>query len=159
MHQMSMSRTRLYAPFLALVAFQALLVALLPSTSGADQASFADGAAATGNGTAQASAPGAGDAGGPGLTDLDTAGGDGAGSGGTTAATQGNGQGGASTDGAGDGGANGEGGSDGDVGSDTGGVAAAGDSSHCTEDGRQHGVTFHAPECRPVFEGDNGGAT
>jgi len=36
---------------------------------------------------------------------------------------------------------------------------ATGDTSHCTPDGRQHGVTFHAPPCVPAFEGTNGGAT
>jgi hypothetical protein len=158
MHQASMSRMRLYAPFLALVAVQALLVALLPSTSGADQAGFGGDPTATGNGAAQASASGAGGTGGPDLTDLDTAGGAGAGSGGATA-TQATAQDGGSTEVAADGDTNDGGGSDGDEGGDAGRVAAAGDTSHCTGNGRQHGVTFHAPECRPVFDGDNGGAT
>lgn len=34
-----------------------------------------------------------------------------------------------------------------------------GDRSHCTADGRQHGITFHAPPCVAAFAGDNGGAT
>ncbi len=35
-----------------------------------------------------------------------------------------------------------------------------GDTSHCTPDGRQHDVIFHAPPCVPKWEGgDNGGAT
>lgn len=40
-------------------------------------------------------------------------------------------------------------------------AGVAGDTSHCTDDGRQHGVLFHAPECKPKWpEGaDNGGAT
>lgn len=38
---------------------------------------------------------------------------------------------------------------------------AAGDTSHCTRDGRQHGVVFHAPPCAPAWPAgaDNGGAT
>lgn len=38
-------------------------------------------------------------------------------------------------------------------------AAGGGDRSHCTPDGRQHGVTFHAPPCVGAFTGDNGGAT
>jgi hypothetical protein len=41
----------------------------------------------------------------------------------------------------------------------SGDVDAGGDRSHCTPDGRQHGITFHAPPCTPAFQGGNGGAT
>lgn len=36
-----------------------------------------------------------------------------------------------------------------------------GDASHCTANGRQHGVTYHAPPCQPTWPdgADNGGAT
>lgn len=35
----------------------------------------------------------------------------------------------------------------------------AGDTSHCTPDGRQQGVTSFSAPCVPVFAGDNGGST
>ncbi|MGH9273577.1 MAG: hypothetical protein ACRDZU_02930 [Acidimicrobiales bacterium] len=44
-------------------------------------------------------------------------------------------------------------------GTDGGGVTAqSGDTSHC-KDGRQTNVIFNAPPCRPKFTGSNGGAT
>ena len=150
------NRTRLYAPFLALVAFQALLVALLPSTSGTGDpaAEFAggsappteEGPAATSTGDAllgQQSTSGRGDAGDD-ATIGATA--DGATAEEDRAAEPGADAGGAPAEGTDEAGA-------GEV------AAAAGDTSHCAEDGRQTDVVTHVPECQPVFEGDNGGAT
>lgn len=40
-----------------------------------------------------------------------------------------------------------------------GATTVGGDRSHCTPDGRQDAITFHAPPCVPAFSGPNGGAT
>ena len=40
-----------------------------------------------------------------------------------------------------------------------GSAVAAGDTSHCTEDGKQTDLISTAPDCKPTFVGDNGGAT
>jgi hypothetical protein len=152
-------RARLYAPFLALIAFQALLVALLPSTSGTGDAAgvFAGGQAPTAEQGQAAPTPGEAPQDGQ-----DTHGPDGPGDlgGDATAGSTAEGATGDGTDpsesGAEDGAAqaNGTHAAEGDeVG------AAGGDTDHCTEDGRQTDVVTHVPECQPVFEGDNGGAT
>lgn len=144
------ARLRLYAPFLALIAAQALLVALLPSTTGTPTAADVD---SRGPGAEQPAAPGAtGPApgeGGPssGPDDgpaTDRAPGDGAGAAGDDPPGPG-----ATTSG------------DAESGEDDGEVlSAGGDTGHCTDDGRQHDVVFHAPPCVETWGGgDNGGAT
>jgi hypothetical protein len=149
----SLSRIRLYAPFLALIAVQAMLVAIAPSTApGGDPAGFSsDGFEDGGGGQA---------VGEPGDADFD-GGGSGDGSDGPTASGEGaaGGGGGGSAGGGGDG-SGGNGGGDGDGGGNGGGQAASGDTSHCTDDDRQFDIgNLTSPECRPVFEGDNGGET
>ena len=160
MAAVSMSRIRLYAPFLALIAVQAILVAVAPSTAppGGDQVAFDGGLAAQG----QAGGPSGASAQGPGFEVEEAADhGDGAGAGVPGGPTLDGGQS-ESTDG-GTGQAAAGGGAE-DAGDDGDGVAGqaqapSGDTSHCTDDGLQHDLDVTAPECRPVFEGDNGGAT
>lgn len=152
----SLSRIRLYAPFLALVALQALLVALLPSTSGGGDPAggFAGGQASAEQGGladdgAGADPSGAAGGAGPGElaeADPDAAGTGTSGGGGAAAAPEGT----EAPDDAGDG----QGAGSGDA-----AVASGGGTDHCADDGRQTDVVTHVPECVPVFEGDNGGAT
>lgn len=156
-----LSRFRLYAPFLALIAVQTMIVAVAPSINPAQQGEQAAGFEEFQEGDpADPGEPGtipegqdpgfAADNGEPNLTQEADAP--------DAPATEGTGDDAVpqpqdeprdeSTDT--------------DVGADDGdaGVAAAqGDTSHCTEDGRQHDVLATAPQCQPVFEGDNGGAT
>jgi hypothetical protein len=156
----SLSRSRLYAPFLGLVAIQALLVALLPSTSGSDDpaAQFAGGQP-PGVQEGQTAGPGDGEAADGGTTDAP----------GDRSEDEGSPTGGAPDAGAtgsaqraepGDGGGAREGGREAQDDGASGATAAAGDTGHCTEDGRQHPIVFHAPSCAPAWDGgDNGGAT
>ena len=161
MGSVSMSRIRLYAPFLALIAVQGFLVAIAPSAAppSGDQAAFDGGSPEDGSFSSGPTGGGDGefdvegqalddaDGDGPTFGDTDgTSGGGGAaggGSGGTDGAT--------GTEG------NGDASGSGDDGEQV--QAESGGTSHCTSDGRQHDVFPTAPECRPVFAGDNGGAT
>lgn len=151
----SLSRIRLYAPFLALIAVQALLVAIAPSTApgggpaafGSDE--FDEGGGEVAGGEGEPGFDGGGQVGGsdgPSAASGGSSGGGGAGGVGT-----GGGGNGGETAGGGDG--SGGGGGNGDA------QAASGDTSHCTDDGRQHDLELTSPACRPVFEGDNGGET
>jgi hypothetical protein len=143
---MRRSTLRLYGPFLALAAVQALFIVAAPSkapdrtalTAGAGgykpgssangftSASGASGAAASANGT-----PGAPGASGTG----------GATGGGASAAGGGGGGGGNAVSNVG------------------GGQLAAGDTSHCVGQYQFDLFFTHGPPCQPVFSGDNGGAT
>jgi hypothetical protein len=127
-----------YAPFLLVLAAQALLVGLLPSTGGGTErvAAFAP-PDLTGSGPTAAVDLGTGAS--PTASAVP----------GSPAASGGAIAGGSASAPVGDGGS-------GPVAS-TG--APAGDTSHCTPDGRQQGVTSFSPPCVPVFVGDNGGET
>ena len=149
-----LTRFRMYAPFLAVIGVQALLVAIAPSTAptAGDPAAF-EGAGEQGS---QSSAPGEqaapGDADTSDGTAPDVGEGPGADDGGASPAAAGGGQ--AEGDGDGQGTTDAE--------SQEGDAQAAqdeGSTDHCTEDGWQHDVHNMAPECRPVFAGQNPGAT
>jgi hypothetical protein len=130
---------KLYAPFIALAALQAVIIVAAPSKA-------PDGAAVSALGPLDANGqpapldgatdPATGaplDAGGatdPGIVDVTAGGAGGAGTAGGA---------GSSTPG-------------------TGPTGPAGDTSHC-KGGRQTDVIYTAPPCRPAFAGDNGGAT
>lgn len=154
-----LSRFRLYAPFLVLVAVQMMIVAIAPSISpngAGQQAAFGEGESADSQASTFSSGDGAaGD--GPSTSDgggaLAADGGDAQTGGGSTGA------GGGSSDADGSGSGTGDGSGDGNENGGGSAAAAEGDTSHCTEDGRQHDVLPTAPQCQPVFEGDNGGAT
>lgn len=137
---------RRYAPFLAVVMAQLVLVALAPSKSATLDSAGAplplDGSAP---GAAGSPLPGGG--GTPGVV----------GPGGETAPGATGGSGG--TAGSGAAGSTRSGGSTGTTGGQPAPGAQAGDTSHCV-DGRQFGPGFSsAPRCVPTFVGDNGGAT
>lgn len=151
---MRRSRVQLYAPFIALLLLQGLIMVLAPSVGEQQQLAFngdgdgAAGAEVDGDGFAApeqnggAASPGSdGGAGGATTTGTDPAGADGA----------------ETSDGGGDAGAEATGG-DGSGGEGTQ-AAAQGDTSHCTDDGRQHDVLYHAPPCEPASSGANPGAT
>lgn len=141
----------MYAPFIALAMAQAAFVILTPSegevrdplaglqTTGADitggfgsnQGSLVD--PVTGQVT-------------PGDTTV-------GGTQGTGGSTGGSGGGGGQAQAAGGGAAQGAGAGGG------GGGPVAGDTSHCTEDGRQTDLISTSPVCKPRFTGNNGGAT
>jgi hypothetical protein len=133
---MRRSWLRLYGPFIAIVAVQALFITLAPSKA-PDRQQLATG---------PLSGPAAGGAA--------------SGAGGATVTT---GVSGTGADGVGAGGAAGSGG----AGSAGGGAdpngaggVAAGDTSHCTADGKQFDILIAGgPPCQPKFAGDNGGAT
>ena len=132
-----------YAPFVAVLMAQLVLVAIAPSHSAVqDVASFdalpGDGAG-SGLGDGQPGAPGAIDP----ETGLAFGSDSGAGVGGAPGA-----------------GGTGTGGSAGTTGGPAAapGAPAAGDTSHCV-DGRQFGGFPTAPPCVPAFAGNNGGAT
>lgn len=159
---MRRSVARLYAPFLAIALVQALLVAVAPSTP-TEQEALTGG----GSGPRATAAPGAGGIGGStgsggattasGATEPGTTSGGGAAAGSGAATSSGTtGAGGA--DGDGDGASSGP--SSQQV-ADTYPPNFPGDKSHCTEDGRQHSVTYHAPPCVAKWPdgADNGGAT
>lgn len=141
---MRKSWLQLYAPFLVLALVQALLIVVAPSRG--DSASNLS----AGGGPLDASgAP----LDGSGIIDPDTGlvtGTDGVTTDGGSAGTTGGGGSGGTTGGAG-------GGTGGTTGGSTGG-APAGDTSHC-KDGKQVGGLRTAAPCKPVFAGDNGGAT
>ncbi len=156
---------RLYAPFLVLALVQGLFIAVAPSRGGGDAglATFgaapvdqagAGGFSAPGNtpgafGAAPGSTPSAGatpSAGGSSVGGIGTSGGGGA----TTPAA-------AAPVGPGAAGGNGEG-----AVPAPGTAGATGDTSHCTEDGRQFGITRRGgPPCVAAWPdgADNGGAT
>jgi hypothetical protein len=185
---MAASRLRLYAPFLALALVQALIITVAPSTGTGpgQEVAFAEGDAGFEAGDAAATVPGDGGAGGTGDGEplsfdevavgeegaADDTGtfpedpgapvGDGAGGAPQTAEGAGGEEAAGSGPDAGDGGGEPTAGGDGA----TAQAAAAapdggGDRSHCTDDGRQHGVVVHAPPCQPTWPAgaDNGGAT
>ena len=152
-----LTRFRMYAPFLAVIGIQALLVAVAPSTAptAGDPAAFEAGQqpgderdGAQPGEPAGAGAPQATDS----SPDVD---GD---------ETTGSGGGQVPDDGAEPTGdqAGGDGVTQADADEeqvDAQAQEAEGDTSHCTEDGWQHDVITSAPECRPVFTGSNPGAT
>ena len=132
-----------YAPFVAVVLAQLVLVAVAPSRSAVqDVATFDELAGAAGPGASL----GAADPGAPGAVDPATELPLSSGPGGST----GGGQGGARAVGGGSG-------AGGRV-SAVPGAPGTGDTSHCVN-GRQFGDFTTAPRCVPAFSGDNGGAT
>ncbi|HEX9888100.1 MAG TPA: hypothetical protein VGA69_01375 [Nitriliruptorales bacterium] len=165
---MRRSPLSLYTPLLIIVLVQALIIAVAPSR--APQPSIDDGgfvAAAPGT-TGTDGTTGTGTTGTTGTDTADTTGSTSTGTdgsaGGSAASTGGSG----STTGSSTTGSSTTGGSttgDSTTGDSTTGdtgrePAVEGDTSHCSPDGRQHGVTYHAPPCAPKWEGgDNGGAT
>lgn len=169
---MRRSPISLYTPLLIVVLVQALIIAVAPSRTA--QPSIGDGgfvAAPGATGTTGTDATGgAATTGAPstsGSTDGGTAGGaDVASPGGTSGgSTSGGSTAGGSTTTTG-GSDTSTGGTTGTTsgGTTTGGTGSTrqptGDTSHCTDDGRQHDVIYHAPVCAPKWEGgDNGGAT
>ena len=156
---MRRSRLQLYAPFLVLLLVQGAIMLVAPAID-EDQQLATDDGADHGDGGVVAAPEGDGidetngarpvhaDTSGPALTD--------AAAGDDTAGDQASSIGGSDTA---EGGA-----TDGD---DTDGGATGaqesgqteGDTSHCTDDGRQHGVFYHAPPCEPAADGTNPGAT
>lgn len=157
------SPLELYAPFLVFVLVQALVIAVAPSRSPGVQI----GSEAAPGQTVPGSQPGAGPGGqggatppsstagpielGEGPADVGVAGGGDASAGGTSGTGGDPGTGGGASGGA-------TGGSSGA--SASGPSAAEGDTSHCTDDGRQSAVLYMMPTCVPRWEGgDNGGAT
>ena len=134
---MRRSTLRLYGPFIALAAVQALFIVVAPSKA-PDRTSLAAGAGGfrSGAGNSGFTSP---NGSGPGATGTD----------GLPGATGGGGDG--ST-----GGGGGGGGSTSNVG---GGTLAAGDTSHCVGQYQFDILLDHGPPCQPVFAGDNGGAT
>lgn len=131
-----------YAPFLAVLLVQALLIVVLPSRGQPrDALAGLTTDASSGLGTVE-SAGGTGPATGPTSTtspaDADTAT---PGAGGTDGGTQPGGT--TPTSGP----------------TSPNGGGPGGDTSHCTPDGRQQGVTSFSIACVPKFTGDNGGAT
>ena len=149
-------RIQLYAPFLALLALQGAIMVLAPTAGESEPAAFADGedGGDSGGAIAGTSPEGTDDQG----TVPQAIGGDAATSDVTGQTT---------SDPAGDGpvGSLDESGENASVedsaGSGDGADAAAvdGDTSHCTDDGRQHGFFYHAPPCEPASDGTNPGAT
>ncbi len=162
---------KLYAPFIALAMVQALFVVVAPSNGGGTDVSALDGLSADGFGDEGgfvdgAAGPVGADGFDPGTgepiagADLGTGPTGGTSGPGGTSPSGGPTGTGAPVDADGDGepdpvqpGAPAPGPQ-----SQGGGVAAAGDTSHC-KGGQQTDVTFNAPPCAPKFEGDNGGAT
>lgn len=142
---MRKSALQLYAPFLVLALVQALLIAVAPSRGPGD-----DNLATGGTGFES-------DEGALGGTDVTGADGSvvegGSGVDGTGSGSSGAGSGGSGTGAGGTGGSGGGGG---------GGGGTAGDTSHCTADGKQFGITrTGGPPCRAKWPAgaDNGGAT
>ena len=130
---MRRSTLRLYGPFLALAAVQALFIVAAPSKApDKQQLSAGTGAFKSGNSAAN------GFSAANGTTDV------------------GGGAGGASN-----GGAGGTGGSSGGGGGSNATTTGAppGDTSHCAGDFQFDILLSHGPPCQPAFAGDNGGAT
>ncbi|HEU5082489.1 MAG TPA: hypothetical protein VFU14_04055 [Acidimicrobiales bacterium] len=151
---MRASWLRLYAPFLVLALVQGLFIAVAPSRGGGDQALSTYGAGSN-------QVAGGVDGGAP----TGVAGGGPVGSGGPAGGSVSVG-GGSSTGGAAaGGGGGGAGGGQAAAGGGAGGGAAAsagGDTSHCTEDGKQFAITrTGGPPCVAKWPdgADNGGAT
>jgi hypothetical protein len=133
---MRRSTLRLYGPFLALAAVQALFIVAAPSKApdrtalSAGAGGFRSGTGAGGFNSTGTGAPG------------DTTGVPGA------------------TPGAGGGATSGGGGGGGQATSNVGGGGlAAGDTSHCAGAFQFDVLLLHGPPCQPAFSGDNGGAT
>lgn len=162
---MRKSKIQLYAPFIALALAQAAFVVWAPSEGEVNDPLAQLQVNAGGNGTVNTAGSGSFDQGTgsstvaagsssiatggssiPGASGSSTSGGSNVAAGGTT------------TDG---GGGGDQGGTAGGEQTASGGSAAAasGDTSHCTEDGRQTDLITTGPECKPKFVGDNGGAT
>ena len=138
---MRRSTLRLYGPFLALAAVQALFIVASPSKAPDRTALSAGGVGGsrTGAGSSGFASTAAGTTGsGTGTGDAGT--GTGAGGGAT-------------------GGGGGGGGGGGAVSNVGGGTLAAGDTSHCVGAYQFDLFVAHGPPCQPVFAGDNGGAT
>lgn len=165
---MRRSPMSLYTPLLIILLVQALIIAVAPSRTpqptvddGFAAAPGAPGTAETATGGTAGGATASTD-GGTGTTPVAQGSSGGATStGGASAGTAGGTTAGGSafgttTEGATTGGSIGEAGTTGGPGE----PAVQGDTSHCSDDGRQHDVTYHAPPCTPKWEGgDNGGAT
>jgi hypothetical protein len=157
---MRSSRIKLYSPFIALLLVQGMIMVLAPSIGVHEQAGFGNGTNDVDDGGFAAPDMNGFDDpdGGPQVTDTDgadpdVATGTGAAADGGTAA----GAGGSGGDGEATGGDSGSG--EGDEADADGASAAQGDTSHCTDDGRQHGFFYHAPPCEPASDGTNPGAT
>ncbi|MEY2459737.1 MAG: hypothetical protein QOG30_1567, partial [Acidimicrobiaceae bacterium] len=132
---MRRSTLRLYGPFLALAAVQALFIVAAPSKA-PDKQQLSAGSGAFKSGSAAAN--GFNSTGAAGSTDVASGPGGAGGSAG--------------------GGAGGPGGGSGGGGATTTG-AAPGDTSHCVGDFQFDVLLTHGPPCQPAFGGDNGGAT
>ena len=152
---MRSSRVKLYSPFIALLLVQGMIMVLAPSIGEHEQATFGDDAnGVDDSGFAAPELDGgddptspqgaAGSDEGPDVTADDGAAAT------VQSGTDGNGSG-ATVDGGDD-----TGGEDSEV---DGAAAVQGDTSHCTDDGRQHGFFHHAPPCEPASDGTNPGAT
>ena len=150
---MRTSRLKLYAPFLALLLLQGAIMVLAPSVGEQQPAAFDDGPG-DGSGLA-APEPGAGHTADGARTgaDSDDTVVDGAP---TIDDPTGGAQG---SSGTADGTADPTGEESGAGTDTTASTNAQGDTSHCTDDGRQHGSFFHAPPCEPASDGTNPGAT
>jgi hypothetical protein len=153
---MRKSMLRLYAPFIALALLQGVIVLVAPSTGDPqDVATFGEF-----DEDFRGSGPGGGGPGGSGDFDEDFDGDFETGGPGETGGPDGTGGPGGPGAASPGGGAGGDPAAGGDGAPGGGGGGGGGDTSHCTDDGRQHGVTYHAPACVPRWEGgDNGGAT
>lgn len=161
---MRRSRLQLYAPFIALLLIQGLIMVLAPSVGEPQQSAFGGEEFDDSDGGAVAGSDGS--SGGAGGADFDTPGTQDGGGAQPTASSDDDG---ADAAQAGEQGAAGDGGGEsatgggGAEGSGEGGTTddaeAQGDTSHCTDDGRQHAFFYHAPPCEPASTGDNGGAT
>jgi hypothetical protein len=139
---MRRSTLRLYGPFLALAAVQALFIVAAPSKA-PEHTALSAGAAPSRTGGNSGFTSSGGAAGTPGAV---------AGSPGSVAGGGTGGGGGGGVVGGGGGGA-------GTVSNVGGGTLAAGDTSHCVGPYQFDVYIVHGPPCQPVFAGDNGGAT
>lgn len=136
-----------YLPFLVVIAVQALLIGVLPSRG--ETSDPLSGLTSGFEGNGEVVADGAGPDAGTGPTGGDDVG----------DVTEGSVAGGGPGGGDGAGSEPDAGGQGGPPVSSGGPDAVAGDTSHCTEDGFQQGVTSFSAPCVPRFTGDNGGAT
>ena len=142
---------RRYAPFVVVVAVQALLVAIVPSKAPPRSTVAASAGTARGAGGGDASTSDTGDATGTSAAGPDVGGGPAGGVDNAATGTDG------ATSGAGTTSANGAAGRTGSAAARPAGPV---DRSHCNASGYQVGVTFYMPKCEPVWHGgDNGGST
>lgn len=145
-----------YGPILAVAAVLTLLVVLLPGSASDTQAVSADQGFTADDGDGSSAAGFEGDLGSP-STNGDAGGNDLSGTTGGLSGTSGGTSGGTGGSAEGATGGGGQGGGGGG-----GGGAPAGDplaGTACREDGNMPAFSLYSPTCRPVFQGDNGGAT